>query len=152
MNISHKGLLHKEDLSASSLLRARGDVRRWRSGPLSTPERSPKAHWPRRVAPGMWPSCPRRKPGVGTYGPFLRSSSLLVERDHGGGSRCPAFLSPLLPSWASTDACSLKNWGDCKPSPAYSSELALTPFLREDPLTSFSCSLGFLSLRVLPEV
>lgn len=115
-----------------------------------------------RAEPQGTPDQPRR-PGVGIVSrgeslewalTFLFSGAYRcwLSPDHGDGSRCLTFLSPLFPSWASTDACSPKNWGDCEPSPAYSSKLALIPSLREDPLTSFSCFLGFLSLRVLPEV
>lgn len=86
----------------------------------------------------------------GVYVPFPRALLLLLVEPK-PRSWLLHFFFPLLLSWANTAVCSLNNWGDCEPGPAYSPKHAPMSSLRVGPLASH-CFLGFLSLRVLPKV
>lgn len=71
MNISHRELFHKEGLLAQEALlgplRACGEVRRVRSGQLSTPELQPQGALDLPRSPGNVAIVPEEKPWSGAF-------------------------------------------------------------------------------------
>lgn len=152
MNISHGELFCRQKLSAQEAwLGFREHVgMSGGAGVSNSPLQGSchKAHW---VCQGALGVRPNSRGGTLKWAfpfPFPGPHCCWLNSDQDDGSCSLAFLPHLLLSWASTVVCSLNNWGDHGPGPANSP----TNWPLYPPLDPCSCFLGFLFLRVLPEV